>query len=550
MHMRTRLRLSPFVLALLALPTLAQQAPNAGQLLQQNRPAPVLPKAGPSIDLPPPLAATALPGGAVITLRSLKFMGHSVFSDAELAAVLGGVVGKSFDLAGLNGLAQQLSTHYRDSGYPFARVYVPEQKLADGQVTLAIVEGCYGQVSATGAPRFISDAQGFLGALKPGAVIDTQSLARATLILSDQPGARTAPLVRPGQAFGSGDLIVEVSATPAITGEVGIDNAGSRYTGRDRLRFNLQADSPFMLGDQATLKSSYSTEGQWLGQLGYSLPLGFSGLRGQLGVAHTYYELAKEFANLQASGTARITSAGLSYPIIRTAMANLSVAATYQHKQLEDKRGATATRSDKRSEVLPLTLQFDRRDALGGGGITYGSVSLTTGRLKLDGASAAADAATAQSNGSFRKWGLDVARVQATPIDKLSLYGRATAQWASKNLDSSEDFGLGGAGGVRAYPGGEGFGDDGWVVQMEARYQLGSAAPYVFWDSGRVKFNHRPWDAGTRARSLSGGGLGVRYSSGPWSADASLAWRGHGGEAQSEPSSSQPRLWIAAGWRF
>jgi len=38
------------------------------------------------------------------------------------------------------------------------------------------------------------------------------------------------------------------------------------------------------------------------------------------------------------------------------------------------------------------------------------------------------------------------------------VYGRVSAQWASKNLDSSQKFGLGGPNGVRAYPSGEGYG--------------------------------------------------------------------------------------------
>jgi hemolysin activation/secretion protein len=40
--------------------------------------------------------------------------------------------------------------------------------------------------------------------------------------------------------------------------------------------------------------------------------------------------LAKEFASLDAHGTAKVASAGLSYPILRSQRANL--VATYQSK--------------------------------------------------------------------------------------------------------------------------------------------------------------------------------------------------------------------------
>lgn len=535
---------------LAAAPALAQTPPDAGQLLQENRPAPTLLKPSPRIQILPPAEATTLPGGATVSLKAVRFSGNSIFSNDQLAAVLGAVTGTSYDLAGLQGLAQRISQHYRAAGYPFARALVPEQKFTNGELEIAVVEGRYGKVSATGDARFVAAAQGFLSDLEPGSVINAASLERVTLILDDQLGIRTAPLIRPGQEAGTGDLLVDVHPTPAFKGEVGLDNHGNRYTGEYRARASLQWDSPFMLGDQISVRGNVSDEGQWLGSLGYSLPIGTSGLRGNVGYAHTRYELAKQFASLDATGTADITSLGLSYPLIRSKKTNLTLAGAYQYKKLEDKQGATSTQNDKHSKVLPLTLQFDQRDGLGGGGITYGSVAYTHGDLDLDAALSASDAASARTQGSFDKWNLDVARIQATPLNPLTLFARLSAQWAGKNLDSSEDFGLGGPNGVRAYPVGEGFGDQGWLAQIEARYQIGSLTPYVFWDAGHVTLNKKRWAAGNNDRKLAGYGLGARYNEPTWSVGASLAWRERGGEPTSDSQDRSPRLWMTAGWHF
>ncbi|MCC6200958.1 MAG: ShlB/FhaC/HecB family hemolysin secretion/activation protein [Moraxellaceae bacterium] len=133
-----------------------------------------------------------------------------------------------------------------------------------------------------------------------------------------------------------------------------------------------------------------------------------------------------------------------------------------------------------------MSLQFDLRDSLGGGGTTYGSLAYTTGQLDLDAVLQAAEALSAKTQGSFDKWNVDVARIQATSVNSLSLFARVSAQWAGTNLDSSEDFGLGGPNGVRAYPLGEGYGDEGWLTQIEARYQMGSFVPYAFYDAGHA----------------------------------------------------------------
>jgi hemolysin activation/secretion protein len=553
--MTNSLRMSIVAAALAtAFPALAQQAPDAGQTLQQLTPPPETPRTSPAVTIEPPATTPADAGGAQVVLQSVSVGGNSVFSEAELLSALGDVTGKAYDLAGLRELAGRISEHYRTAGFPFALAYIPPQPMTDGKLRIEVVEGRYGKVQTLGDERLAASAQPFLAPLRPGDVISSAALERATLVLDDQPGIKLTPIIRPGQEIGTGDLDVRVERTPAITGEVGIDNHGNRYTGKDRLRGNLKWDGPFMLGDQVLVHGLYSEEGLWMGSLGYSLPLGTSGLRGNVRYAHTYYELGKDFAALDATGTAKVSSIGVSYPIIRSQRANLSVAASYQHKDLNDRQALAGTSNGKSSDTIPITLQFDRRDGLAGGGITYGSLTYTPGRLELDSTLTAADTASKRNTrGDFQKVNIDAARIQALPAN-LALYGRLSAQWAQKNLDSSEVFSLGGANGVRAFPSGEGNGDEGWLAQVELRYSWGVYSPFVFYDAGRIRVNADP-DQITPAvtdnrRALAGSGLGLRYKRNDWTLDASVAWRNEGGAPQSDTADRNPRMWVSAGYKF
>jgi len=539
-----------------ALPALAQTAPDAGQTLRDSQP-PVLqaPRPSQGISVQPPAASATQPGGMAAPVTNLLFTGNTAFTQAQLQAVLADAIGKSYDLAGLRGLADLIGAHYRANGYPFARAFLPAQPMAQGLLRIELIEGRYGKISATGDATLAPQAQGFLAGLTPGAVIESAALERATLILDDQPGIKSTPIIRPGQELGTGDLIVDVAREPMVRGDVGFDNHGNRFTGEYRLRANVQLDSPFTLGDQITVRSLVSGEGLWLGSLGYSLPLGSSGLRANLGYAHTYYELAKDFASLQAYGTAKVTSAGFSYPLVRSQQSNLTLGAAWQYKQLRDQQDSTASHSDKSSNSLPISLQFDHRDGLGGGGISYGALAYTAGRLKLDSGLENLDTnSKADTRGSFQKLNLDVARLQATPVAGLTFFGRASVQWANKNLDSSEGFSLGGASGVRAYPNGEGDGDAGWLAQLEARYAMVPFSPYAFIDAGRVKVNADATSiipaVTNNTRSLAGFGLGTRYSAGAWNLDAALAWRSRGGQPTSDTKDTNPRLWVTAGYQF
>lgn len=533
------------------LPALAQQA-GAQRSLEENAPRAL---STPSVRPLPQAAVVTTPAPAMtgapisVRVRGIAIGGNTAIATEQLLAAIGPYAGRSHDFAGLAALAARVSAYYQAHGYPFARAYLPRQQLTDGELRIEVLEGRYDRVLAQGEPALAAGAQPFLSSLASGALIESKGLERATLILDDLPGIKTIPVIRPGKDVGTGDLLVEVRRDHRYAGEIGIDNLGSIYTGRARAHANLDIDSPFMLGDQVLLQALYTDKQMWFGSAAYALPVGASGLRARVGVAHSYYALADNFSALDASGTADVASASLSYPLIRTQPMNVTLSTGYEHKRLNDRQGATDSASLKHTDTIPLSAGFDVRDSLLGGAVTYGAVSVTAGRLHLDQSVLAADAASARTQGSFSKINLDLARIQGV-APKLDLYGRISAQWAGKNLDSSQKFGLGGKNGVRAYPSGEGYGDQGGFLQAEVRYALGAFAPFAFYDAGRVTVNHRTWTTGENARRLGGAGAGMRYLEGRVKAEFVAAWRTSGGAPRSDTRTSQPILWVNLDYRF
>ncbi|SDD71711.1 Hemolysin activation/secretion protein [Massilia sp. PDC64] len=544
--MTHHLKLLPLALLVAAsLPALAQQTS-----LQENARQLPQPRTGtaPAVQ-PAPAAAPVQAGGQQVTLRRVVITGNTRIGSAALLAAIGPVEGKSFDFASLEALAARVTAHYQQAGYPFARAYLPQQDLSSGELRVDVLEGRYGKVLAHGEPAFVGGAQGFLSALPHGDIIESARLERVTLLLDDQPGVRTVPLVRPGEEVGTGDLLVEVQRDHRYKGEAGLDNYGTRATGRMRAHASVDVDSPFMLGDQIAAQALYTEEGMWFGSVAYSAPLGYSGLRGRASFTHSYYDLAGSFAALGARGTADVASVGLSYPIVRSQVRNLILSASVDHKRLHDRQDATQTDTQKSSTVVPVTLSFDVRDQFIHAGITFGALSWTRGKLGMNGDTQAIDAASARSAGSFNRFNLDLARIQSLN-DRLDVYARVSAQWTGHNLDSSEKLGLGGVNGVRAYPNGEGYGDMGWVAQTEVRYAVGAVVPFLFYDAGRVTLNKSPWTTLDNHRSLGGGGIGLRYARDAWTAGVTVAWRAHGGASQTDDSAQSPTVLANVAYRF
>lgn len=529
---------------------MAQIAPDAGQTLQQLAPPPSPPKEGTPILIESPLSSSTVPGGSEVELTAVAFTGNTIFSSDELTTMLADAIGKRHDLAGLRGIADRVLTLYRSRGYPFTQTFIPPQEFKDGTLHIQVLEGRYGVVQANGDASLVPGAQRFIDALSPSDLIKSSQLERTVLIIEDQPGIKATPSIQPGKEIGTGDLALLVERESRFGGEVGLDNAGNRYTGDIRGRMSLYANSPFTFGDRIAFSGMLTSENMWLGTLDYELPIGNSGLRAQVGYAHTAYALAKDFSYLKATGLARVATAKASYPLIRSQQTNLLVSLAYQEKTLQDTYDNTNTVENKSSQSWPLLLRFDNRDSFGGGGVTYGALTWTAGQLFLDNTLAASDRLTAKKQGVFNKWNLDVARIQKLP-GAFSLYGRYSGQLTDKNLDSSERFGLGGANGVRAYPLGEGMGDSGWLTQIELRYAAGPVTPFAFYDAGNVEVNFRPWDVSSQStRLLSGAGVGMRIDYQGWQLDLTMSWRINGGNPTSDTSTHEPRVWAMAAYRF
>jgi hemolysin activation/secretion protein len=354
----------------------------------------------------------------------------------------------------------------------------------------------------------------------------------------------------PGIGVGTSDLLVDVTPGRRLTGSVEGDNGGNRYTGAYRLGGSVNLNNPAGIGDVLSLRLLGSTGKLGYGRLAYQAPVGAA----TVGVAFTHlrYELGREFSSLDADGTADIASLFGSYPLIRSRDANLYALVGVDAKWLTDRIHSVSTRSRRTSRALNLGFSGDTRDGLGGGGRNLFSVGLAVGDLHLRSAlDRVADALTARSEGRFGRLHFSGARLQ-TVGGPFSLYASVRGQLAFGNLDTSEKMELGGAYGVRAYPEGEAYGDEGWLGTLEARLALsrwtgglpGELGLFGFVDVGEVKFADDPWAAGANRARRSGIGAGLSWAA-PGGTVARVAYaRKLGNEAATSGPDKPGRFWF------
>jgi len=564
---RGRNALAFLLAAALALPspfTLAQQRPDAGQVLEQQRQPlrlpppeePVLPRA--------PEVKPVLPASPQlrVTVQNFTFTGNTLYSDAELEPVVEEFLGKSLDFEGLNEAATKVRAFYRTRGYFLAQAYLPQQAIRNGSVQIGIIEGRVGEVELDKRPnaRFADGL--LLGILRnhfaQGQIITETGLERPLLIINDLPGAQVTSEIRPSRTMGAADLRVNVNQSGGrFNGFVDADNHGNRFTGEYRAGANLNWNTPLGYGDQATFRGFVSDEGMWYTRSAYLIPLGYFGTRAGVSYSKYEYRLAKDFADLRGNGEGEVKSVYAFHPLFRTRNANLILQGTYEDKKLIDRIESQNSVEQREISTAKIGLVGDFRDAFLGGGLNAYAFTSTYGDLGIEPPSVLAldqGPTGRKTYGRFQKYNVDARRLQRV-TDNASVLLSLSGQRATKNLASVEKFSLGGANGVRAYPVGEATADIGLIATAEGRYILpnfklfgGDVTLLAFYDHGWARINETALPSDTENnRSIGGYGIGASAGEdGSFIVRVNAAWRSSSDLPQSDPAQRVPRVWAQA----
>ncbi len=542
---RKNMLLSVFII-LLSLCTSLLAQPDSGRILREQRQsAPSLPDRLPENEVIKEAEAPSSDTGVKIQVREIKLTGDysKMATDTELYELVREKIGKELTFFELKQIANHITNYLREKkGFLLARAYLPEQDITDGIIEIRVIAG---QISGKAQINVREPARikkGLLQGMADHTIPEESAtrmerIERAVLLINDLPGIRAQASLEPGATPGSTSLKINVSEGGPVQGLLSADNHGDRYTGYIRGAGQVFANDPFGLGDRIGF-SYIGSEDMIHGIASYAMPIGYSGLKGNISYSYLHYELGEELKPLNAKGQAQVIGSNLSYPVVRSRRASLWVELGFEYLDLWDEANSIKTR-DRELSVGSLNLRGNFFDRIGGGGLTIAEMTFYAGNADLSGLASnrIADAAGPGTHGGFSRLTYSMARLQRVS-QATSLFISLRGQLASGNLDSSQKFILGGPYGVRAYPSGEGSGDAGHMGTVEIRYDL-PQIPYLkstqligFYDGGWVKLNQDLWPGaiinatGKNDYFLSSGGIGLNIQDpGVYSMRAAYAHR-------------------------
>jgi hemolysin activation/secretion protein len=443
------------------------------------------------IDIPPSLADDKPPPGAEhirFRLDRMEISGSSAYSADQLAPAYSGLIGQEISVADLYAITAKLRGQYAADGYVPPEVVVPGQSIVGGSVRLEINE-----VWASRVVVLLDGVEvppGDLLYRTANRVANVQPLTiavlnRYALLLADIPGIRIRSITQPKEP--GGIATVEL-ARKTFSGSVGIDNRGSQPTGI--IQGMASVAEAGVLGFNERLTASHITmidpeEVRILG-LGYDQPLTSDGLKLSTFFSRT---LGNPGANLkpeQAQSFGSLFTAGLSYPIIRSSIKNLSVTAQFdylnslaQATPLYDPffGGQTFILSNDRTRRLRFGARYDFIDSLHG--LTAFSVRFSQG-LDIFGSRETGSEYSTRVNGvsDYQKFNAELTRTQPLGATGLALVVGVTGQYALDRLLGPEQFSVGGKEYGRGYNNTIIMGDHGFATKTELQYSGAVGLPY------------------------------------------------------------------------
>ncbi|MGH8505819.1 MAG: ShlB/FhaC/HecB family hemolysin secretion/activation protein [Stenotrophobium sp.] len=471
------------------------QAPTPGQIEDTLKQSPQLQvPTAPVIKTEQPAPPIANQGRKIVVSK-FAFSGNTVYDSATLENLVKSYLDRPVSLMDIYAAADAITDYYVGNGYSLASVTVPAQKISDGTIRLEISEGRVAQISVTGNRLYDSGhVMAYLNGVKAGQLYRGDQLDSSMRTLNALPGLKAKAVVKPGDAYGTSDVVIETQEQP-YTGALLLDTYGRDDIGRTRFGGTVTVNNPTDVGDQLQLLALTSNNGLLKYYYGaYSLPIDFSGTRLELSYGHADFKVAGTFKGVDGkndsakamitqplirsiSDTLRVnygvsrTSGDADFlgaPLTKTSITLFEAGATYNH--VYENRAVTQV-------IANIASNFSKRNSL---------TDISDQRLKID---------------------MDIQHLQPIFDSGFSVLLRLNGAYSPDPLVDAEQYSLGGPQSVRGFQPSEVRGDRGFLgsLTLQRPFHIGAASfnARTFYDAGRVYTINSPADF-----SLTSAGVG------------------------------------------
>lgn len=453
--------------------------------------------------------------GPAFAVTAFRFEGNRLVDEATLQQAAAFALGNVRHLGDLLALKKAIAEVYEARGWRLVAIGLPTRIEADGLVVISLHEQQLAGVSVAGQKTSgEADIRAALPSLRENQPLNFNTLASELALANDNP-------VRQLGVDFSGDeqsgILAKVQVQESEPFRVGLtlDNTGTPDSGRSRMGASFQHHNLWGRGHGLVAGLSTSDLGPdrlIQAHAAYQAPLPEAG--GQLKLSASYSNAdSGTVANVfNISGQGYSWGVHYTHFLRRDGTSQQTLDLGYDEKSNRNTVDFFGTNLgvDVDSRPLSLTLQASRRETSFSWSTSVSYLhNLVTGSRNDD---ATYNASRAGASANWSLWRLAGDAMLTLPAD-WQLHARMEGQHAGRALISGEQFGLGGAQGVRGFDERAVPGDDGLRlgVEIHAPLMLRQSSRFLaFADIGAMR-RANPQFGESAQETIASVGLGWRW---------------------------------------
>jgi len=183
----------------------------------------------------------ASPQSSVFSIKTIKIQGNTLLPESKLMALVAHLVGDGRTLNDLVQGTTAVQQAYREAGYGGVVVFVPEQKLEDGNVIIQVIEGKIDKVLISGhAERDEANILRSLPHLRQGETPVVRDIDRNIQMANENPTKKLRVALMAGTKPGAIATDAKVTDERPLRLLFGVDSAGTPGTGNFRTNIGIQ----------------------------------------------------------------------------------------------------------------------------------------------------------------------------------------------------------------------------------------------------------------------------------------------------------------------
>ncbi len=458
-------------------------------------------------------------------IKQIYIRGSSVFSQAELSAIVAPIIGKDTTIENLLELRTALTKLYTDNGYLTSAAFLPKQDdISRGIIEIQIVEGEVEALIIEGNGRLNSSY--IRERLSLDVPLNVRKLEESLQVLQGNPLLEeiSAELTT-GTAPGLSILKLKIRESDSFIVQLGTDNKRTPSVGSQRRGLVLSQSN--LLGNGEKLETSYfNSDGSNSVYLGLTIPVNSQDGTVNVATGFTFNEIVEQPFNLLDLETeSRYYQLSFRQPIVKTPFEELGLGITLSRIENEtflDGIRFPTSRGASESGLTQISALGLFQDWVSRSEVEIGSLrsQFSFGLNLLD------SSISIEPDSEFFEWNFQGQYIRQIASD-ISFILRSELQLADQPLLPDEQFRLGGGNSVRGYRQDLIVADNGFFVSAEVRLPILKIhqwdgvlqiAPFIDYGIGwnNSEFFLEP----SSATSM---GLGLRWQQSQ-TIDASLYW--------------------------